>query len=443
MSVVVRFAPSPTGTLHVGSARTALFNYLFAKQNGGQIFLRIEDTDRERSKPEFEQNIFEGLDWLGLKFDNSEPIRQSERTAIYRAVLEKLISAGTAYVSKEEINDKNKRGEVIRLRNSGQKITFTDLIRGEISFDTTELGDFVIAKSFDEPLYHFAVVVDDWKMGITHIIRGEDHISNTPRQILIQEALDAPDGKAGASRPIYAHIPLILAPDRSKLSKRNLPDGKAGGAVSVTEYREQGFLPEALLNYLALLGWNPGTDQEIFSSLTELTKQFSLDKVQKGGAIFNLEKLKWLNREHLKLAGDSIWENIFLTDWPSDLRARVIPIIRERVATLTEGKSLITSGEYDYFRMAPIVDRTLLKTPATLAKTIALLDTLPETDFTAAQIKTALWSYAEEAGRGAVLWPLRMALTGKERSPDPFTVASILGKEETLSRLRKITNDVV
>lgn len=427
MSVVVRFAPSPTGLLHVGSARTALFNYLFAKQNGGQIFLRIEDTDRERSKPEFEQNILESLNWLGLKFDNSEPIRQSERTAIYCEALEKLISNGTAYVSKEVVDETHKRGEVIRLRNSGQKVTFTDLIRGEISFDTTELGDFVIAKSLDEPLYHFAVVVDDWQMEVTNIIRGEDHISNTPRQILIQEAL-------GASRPVYAHIPLILAPDRSKLSKRH-------GAISVAEYREQGFLPEALINYLALLGWNSGTDQEIFS-LVELVKQFSLDKVQKGGAIFNLEKLKWLNREYLKLAGDSIWENIFTADWPPDLRAKIIPIICERAATLAEGRSLIASGEYDYFRLAPIVDRTLLKTPETLAKTIILLDTLSETDFTATQIKTVLWPYAEEAGRGAVLWPLRMALTGKERSPDPFTVASILGKKETLSRLRRITNDV-
>jgi glutamyl-tRNA synthetase len=428
MSAIVRFAPSPTGTLHVGGARTALFNYLFAKQTGGQIFLRIEDTDRERSKPEFEQNILESLDWLGFKFDNSQPIRQSERTAIYREALEKLISNDTAYISKEEISDDKKRGEVIRLRNSGQKITFTDLIRGEISFDTTELGDFVIAKSLDEPLYHFAVVVDDWEMKVSHIIRGEDHISNTPRQILIQEALRA-------SRPVYAHIPLILAPDRSKLSKRS------GSAVSVTEYREQGFLPGALLNYLALLGWNPGTDQEIFS-LDELIKQFSLTKIQKGGAIFNLEKLKWLNREHLKLAGDSIWENIFTVDWPSDLRARVIPIIRERVATLAEGESLIASGEYDYFRTAPTINRTLLKTPETLAKTIILLDALAETDFTAPQIKTVLWPYAEEAGRGAVLWPLRMALTGKDRSPDPFTVASILGKKETLSRLRQITNNV-
>lgn len=421
MSVIVRFAPSPTGPLHVGGARTALFNYLFVKREGGKFVLRIEDTDRERSKPEFEKNIFDSLVWLNLPHD--EIYRQSERTAIYHEALEKLITTDRAYLSEEKSGE---RKEVIRLRNSGQKIIFVDLIRGEISFDTTELGDFVIAKSLDEPLYHFAVVVDDWLMKVTHVIRGEDHISNTPRQILIQEAF-------GASRPIYAHIPLILAPNRSKLSKRY-------GAVSVTEYREQGYLPDALVNYLALLGWNPGIDQEIFSR-EELIKLFTLERIQKGGAIFNLEKLNWLNREYLKQAEEGIWEGIFPPDWPADLRTRLIPIIRERVATLAEGKNLLASGEYDYFRTAPVVDQILLKTPETLTKTIALLETIPEADFNVEKIKTVLWPYAEEAGKAAVLWPLRVALTGRERSPDPFAVASILGKMETLNRLQKILND--
>ncbi|MEK7621714.1 MAG: glutamate--tRNA ligase family protein [Patescibacteria group bacterium] len=426
--VIVRFAPSPTGPLHVGSARTALFNYLFAKQMGGKIILRFEDTDRERSNSEFEADILESLKWLELDFD--EIYRQSERTAIYREALEKLISAGTAYISKEDINntnnDKTKRGEVIRLRNPGQRIIFQDLIRGEISFDTTELGDFVIAKSLDEPLYHFAVVVDDWQMGVTHVIRGEDHISNTPRQILIQEALKV-------LRPIYAHIPLILAPDRSKLSKRH-------GAVSVTEYRGQGFLPDALLNYLALLGWNPGTDQEIFSR-SELIKQFSLDRIQKGGAIFNLEKLNWLNREYLRRVPESIWDDIFPNDWPSALRAKVTPIIRERVSTLTEGHTLIESGEYDYFLAPPIVDKNLLKAPTTLSKTITLLESIPGADFQSQIIKSVLMPYADEAGRAAVLSTMRVVLTGKERSPDPFTLAEILGQAETLARLRKIFHD--
>ncbi len=431
MSVIVRFAPSPTGPLHVGGARTALFNYLFARQQGGKLILRLEDTDRERSKPEYEASILDSFAWLKLDFD--ETYRQSERTAIYRGALEKLISSDVAYVSKEEIDETHERGEVIRLRNSGQKITFTDLIRGEISFDTTELGDFVLAKSLTEPLYHFAVVVDDWQMNITYVIRGEDHISNTPRQILIQEALGAP-------RPIYAHIPLILAPDRSKLSKRHPPDGQAGGAVSVTEYREQGYLPEALINYLTLLGWNPGTDQEIFSR-EELIKLFSLERIQRGGAIFNIEKLKWLNREYLRVAPESLWADCFTSDWTPHDRLALIPLLRERVSTLGEAQSLIASGEYDYFCLAPEIDFKLLKTPETLTQTFALLDRLPESDFTAERVKAALWPYAESAGRAAVLSTLRVALTGRERSPDPFTMASILGKRETLARLRRISHE--
>ena len=417
MPLIVRFAPSPTGNLHLGSARTALFNYLFAKQSGGQIFLRIEDTDRERSKPKFEKNIIESLNWLGLKFDNPDPIRQSERTEIYRQHLQKLIVSDLAHQQVGET--------VIRLRNSGRKITFNDLIRGEISFDTVELSDFIIAKSFDEPLYHFAVVVDDWEMKVSHVIRGEDHISNTPRQILIQEALGAP-------RPSYAHIPLILASDRSKLSKRH-------GAMSVTEYRDQGYLPEALINYLALLGWNPGTDQEIFS-LAELVKQFSLTKAQKGGAVFNLDKLNWLNREYLRQTPESVWQNCFTGEWPGTIRAKLIPLLRERVSTLAEGQSLITSGEYDYFRTPPTISRSFLKNPETLSKTIALLKEISEANFTAERIKATLWPYAEIAGRTAVLATLRVALSGRERTPDPFTIASILGQEETLTRLRRISH---
>jgi len=420
MSVVVRFPPSPTGPLHVGGARTALFNYLFAKQNGGKFVLRFENTDRERSKPEYEKSILDSFTWLQLDFDKT--YRQSERTHIYKTELERLLKTRAIYVSKETEG----RAEVIRFRNPDRVITFTDLIRGKISFDTTELGDFVVARSIEEPLYHFAVVVDDWKMDVTHIIRGEDHISNTPRQILIQEAL-------GASRPIYAHIPLILAPDRSKLSKRH-------GAVSVTEYREQGYLSDALTNYLALLGWNPGTDQEIFSR-AELIKQFSLERIQHGGAIFDLEKLKWLNREYLRLAPLDIWENIFSPEWSTNLRQTIIPILRERVSTLIEAQTLITNGEYDYFRIAPVVDRNLLKDSKTLAKTSALLESIPEPDFNAERIKMILWPHAEAMGKAAVLGTLRVALSGREQTPDPFTIANILGKPETLNRLRSISHE--
>ena len=292
-SVRVRFAPSPTGPLHIGGARTALFNYLFARQNNGVFILRIDDTDTARSKPEFEENILAGLDWLGLKHDEIYHQFSPDRKKLYRAKLEELIKQDKAYVSPEEIKKEGDRSEVIRLRNSGERVTWQDLIKDEISFDTADLQDFVIAKSLDEPVYHFASVVDDMDLQITHVIRGEDHISNTPRQILIAQAL-------GASLPVYAHIPLILATDRSKLSKRH-------GATSVFDFKKLGYLPEAVINFIATLGWSPQAqklEQEIFS-LEELVKYFDLTKVQKSGAIFNLEKLNWFNKEYLKKLPES------------------------------------------------------------------------------------------------------------------------------------------
>ena len=261
--VIVRYPPSPTGLLHIGNVRTLLFNYLFAKQNNGQIVFRLEDTDKERSKKEYEEDIIENLKWLHIEPDFSTTVRQSERSEIYKKYLEKLISEGKAYLSKEENTEDGKRAEVIRFKNPNQKIKFNDLIRGDIEFDTTELKDFVIAKSLEEPVYHLAVVVDDFEMGVTHIIRGDDGISNTPRQILIQEAIGTP-------RPIYAHLPLILAPDKTKLSKR-----KHGEQVSVSFYKSAGYLPEAMINFLAMVGWNPGTEQEIFS-MEELIEKFDI-----------------------------------------------------------------------------------------------------------------------------------------------------------------------
>ncbi len=282
--VVVRMAPSPTGSFHVGSARTALFNFLFARKNNGKFILRMEDTDKTRSKKEFEGDIFESLEWLKLEWDG-ELWHQSERTDIYKSYLNKLIQTDKAYISTE-IEGENR--EVVRFRNPNKQVVFEDLVRGQVEFDTTELGDFIIARNLNEPLYHLAVVVDDFESGITHVIRGEDHISNTPRQILIQEAIGAP-------RPMYAHLSLILAPDRSKLSKR-----KHGESVSLDHYRRKGYSPEAITNYLALLGWNPGTEQEIFT-LDELINVFDFSRVHKGGAIFDEKKLAWVNRKHFNL----------------------------------------------------------------------------------------------------------------------------------------------
>src|SRR3989344_1287655 len=245
--VIVRIAPSPTGNLHVGTARTALFNFLFARKSGGKFLIRIEDTDKERSKNEYEKDILEGVNWLGLTPDE-EPMRQSDRFEIYEKYATELIQKGLAYWADQ----------AVILKNRQKEISFEDFTRGEIKFEDV-MDEIVLMKSDGTPTYNFAVVVDDHEMGITHVIRGEDHISITPRQIAILEAMEF-------SRPVYAHIPMILAPDRSKLSKRH-------GAVSLLEYRERGYLPQAMVNYLALLGWNPGTDQEIFT-MDELIERF-------------------------------------------------------------------------------------------------------------------------------------------------------------------------
>jgi len=233
----VRIAPSPTGPLHIGTARTALFNYLFAKKHGGKFILRIEDTDLERSDQKYEKDILESLKWLGLDWD--ELYKQSERIKIYEKYLKKLLDSGQAYYD-----------EIIWFKNPNKKVVFNDLIRGKIEFDSALFGDFSLAKDLKKPLYNFAVVIDDWEMKISQVIRGEDHIPNTPKQILIYEALNLPI-------PQFAHLPLILGPDKTKLSKRH-------GAVSISDYREQGYLPEALINFMVMLGWNPGNDRELF-----------------------------------------------------------------------------------------------------------------------------------------------------------------------------------
>lgn len=435
-NIRVRMPPSPTGLMHIGTARTALFNYLFSKKQGGTFVFRIEDTDRERSKPEYEKDIMDMFAWLGLSYD--EFYRQSDRTDIHKKALQKLIDSGHAYISKEEatVDEEGKalRGEVIRFKNPNTTITFTDMVRGDVTFDTTELKDFVIAKSLEEPLYHLAVVVDDIEMGITHVIRGEDHISNTPRQILIIEAL-------GGTRPTYAHLPLVLAPDRSKLSKR-----KHGEIVSVSHYKSLGYLPEALVNFFAFLGWNPGTDQEIFS-LSELIDSFDISKVQKGGAVFNSEKLNWINAQYIKALTDTnfvIHARQFLSSaYENRDITPLIPILKERIVKFSDLKTLEEAGEIEYFFSEPTYDPTILvwkkgtpeKTKTYLQELEKLVAALPET-FTADEAKAALFPYAEANGKGEVLWPLRVALSGKEKSPDPFTLVALLGKDAAIKRIR-------
>jgi len=427
MHVVTRFPPSPTGFFHIGSARTALFNYLFAASEGGTMYLRFEDTDRERSKKEYEEDILAGLDWLGISYSLASPLRQSEKTDEYRSHLHALIEKGFAYEAEEA---EGGGGKVIRFKNPNVRITFPDLIRGEVSFDTTELKDFVIARNADSPLYHLTVVVDDRDQGVTHVIRGEDHVSNTQRQILILEAL-------GFERPHYAHMPLILAPDKSKLSKRH-------GAISVNEYRAQGYLPEALVNYLALLGWNPGTEQEIFS-LPELIKQFDLAKIHKSGAIFDIEKLRWLNRQHMSRMDQGHFVDEVLRrvpSWNKPMAEKIIQLIRERISVWSDLDAV--KDELDFFFNEPSPDPSKIPGKGSDAKTAKkhlaeirkLLEaTLRDEMMTSEGIKDILWGYAEAEGKGAVLWPMRYALTGRERSPDPFTVAAIIGKDTSLNRI--------
>lgn len=480
--VRARIAPSPTGFLHIGTARTALFNYLFAKKHGGKFILRIEDTDLERSDKKYEKDIFDGLSWLGIEADESPkkggpygPYRQSERIESYKKYLLQLLADGKAFYcfhSEKELEEEKeklleakrppihlceyrgldpyeaklltetKSDYIIRFKTpAGRKVQFRDLIRGDLSFGSDLLGDFSIAKRVDVPLYNFAVVVDDYEMEISHVIRGEDHISNTPKQLLIIEALGFPT-------PQYAHLPLILGPDRSKLSKRH-------GAVSVGEYREAGFLPEAFFNFMALLGWNPGDDQEIFSK-KELIDKFSIEKVQKPGAVFDHAKLEWMNGEYIR--STPLKELIELSKpfFPKnkkgvDYLEKVLALEQPRLKKLSE-----LGEKTDYFFAEPIYDRELLhwkdmkneEILLSLDKSIELLQNiLLKSDFNRKTIEKVFLSEigqglarhspkGEGGDKGRLLWPLRVALSGKKASPGPFEIIEVLGVEESKKRLK-------
>lgn len=456
--VRVRIAPSPTGPLHIGTARTALFNYLFAKNQKGKFILRIEDTDLERSDPKYEKDIIEGLKWLGLNWDEG-PIRQSQRIETYGKYIQKLLDKDKAYFcpcSEEELekerqeqitkkqvpkhicpyrNKKLNKG-IIRFKTPEKgEIEFDDLIRGKLKFDLNLLGDFSIAKGINVPLYNLAVVIDDYEMKISHIIRGEDHISNTPKQILIQEALNIP-------RPKYAHLPLILGPDKSKLSKRH-------GAVSINIYRQQGYLPEAMINFMVLLGWNPGTDQEIFS-LKELERIFSLDKIGKSGAVFNIEKLDWLNGYYIRqMKIDDLTKLCLPYLPPNDFYylKKIVALEQERIKKLseiTEKTEYFFTDKLDYepelLRWKNMNDQEIKNALEQLEK--KLLE-IKEKDFVQNKLKNILIPLAEKLGdKGKLLWPLRVALTGLKASPGPFEIMEILGKEKTLQRIKYAQNKI-
>ena len=504
MKVRTRIAPSPTGPLHMGNARTALFSYLFAKKEGGDFLVRVEDTDKERSEKKWEQDALENLEWLGLHWDEGPtstqdrgelgPYRQSERTSIYKEYLEKLLQEKRAYwcfCTAEELEaqrqEQASRGEtprysgkcrglsaseqkqdkpaVIRFVIDPRKITFKDIIRDEISFDMALSGDIVIAKDMETPLYNFTVVIDDELMNITHVIRGEDHISNTPKQILLKEAL-------GFKKKVqYGHIPLILAEDKTKLSKRH-------GDNSVTRFRKEGYLPEAIVNFLVLLGWNPGDEREIFS-LNELIKEFSLERVHKGGAIFNLQRLDWINGFYLRqkntkelaemivpylkesglLEQNGDQDNFQLQVQKShpytiketgegvalDFLADVVALYQERLKKISEISELADF----FFKKELNYEKELLSWKGSEDKEIAesltishkLLSDIQEGDWSKEKIEQVLLNEAEATGdRGKLLWPLRVSLTGKKASAGPFEVAFVLGKEKTLGRIKQAIN---
>lgn len=454
-------APSPTGFLHVGTARTALYNWLFARKMGGTFILRIEDTDLERSKPEFETQIIDSLAWLGI--DHDEFYRQRERVNIHRTHLERLLQEGKAFYcshSKEELEKESQEQMakkepprhicpdrdvghtegIIRLKNIyTEPLVVHDLIRGEITYDPQLFGDFSLAKNLNEPLYNFVVTIDDAEMNISHVIRGEDHISNTPKQMLVQTALDLPT-------PIWAHLPLLLGTDRTKLSKRH-------GSVSIEEYKHKGYIPEAIINFIALLGWHPTAkpgekEQEVFSR-EELIELFEIERVQKGGAIAQFEKLDWFNKEHLKLLSHKeLVERAlpFLSEKTRNLfehptLERVLQILTPRIAVLSELEKEITD-----IMNVPTYGSELLLWKGKIAESeakenideiIKILSKLEPQDFHAHAIESALSPLIEKKGKGSVLWPFRASLSGKERSLGPFELAEILGKKETLERLTK------
>ena len=446
--VRVRLAPSPTGLFHIGNVRTVLFNYLFAKKNKGKIILRIEDTDIERSEEKYEKDIIKSLKWLGLEWDEG-PIKQSERTEIYEKYIKKLLNSGDAFwcdhtkeelekEKKEQIEKKeaprhicNRKGKaksgIIRFRCPDKKIVFNDLIKGKLEFNGKLLGDIGIAKNEKTPLYNLAVVIDDAEMKISHVIRGEDHISNTPKQLLIFEAL-------GFNPPQYAHNSLTLGSDKSKLSKRH-------GATAIKDYIEMGYLPEALINFMVFLGWHPGNEREIFS-LKELEQEFSLEKMNKSNAIFNLEKLDWFNAYYIKKMDLDKLTKLCIPylekDTDFDYARKIIALEQERIKKLSEIGEITKfffTNELKYDSDLLIWKKMSLKE---VKNNLELLEKeLSEiVDFSQKALQDILMPLTEKHGTGELLWLLRAALTGQKASPGPFEIMEVLGKEKTLKRIR-------
>jgi glutamyl-tRNA synthetase len=434
----VRFAPSPTGALHIGGARTALYNWLLARGRGGEMVLRIEDTDRERSTPENVEQIFDALRWLGIDWDG-EPVFQSQRAERHAEVVERLLAGGHAYRStagpedvkafKEANDNRGFRGSddgegAVRLRVPDEgTTTVVDVIRGETEFDNALQDDLVIARADGTPVYHLAVVVDDHDAGITHVVRGADHYSNTPKHVLIQQAM-------GAGTPVYAHLPLLHGPDGKKLSKRH-------GAASVQELRDRGYLPEAVRNYLALLGWGYD-DETTFFTTEELQRNFSLEKVSKSPAVFDEQKLRWMNGRYLReLALDDLTARLEALTGRSGLRDAVA-VTQEKISTLDEFWPLARAF-FDEPADDPAAREKFLATEAGEQALTVARSALAQLDdpWTTEAVETALRGAVERSGMKAkqVFQPLRVALTGTTISPGIFETVALVGRDRGLARI--------
>jgi glutamyl-tRNA synthetase len=430
--VRVRFAPSPTGYLHVGGARTALFNWLYARRHGGTFVLRIEDTDAERSSWEMVAGIVDGLRWLGLDWDEGPdvggahaPYFQSQRLEKYREQAERLVREGKAYLDEGAIRFKVPPGHT----------SFDDLVHGTVKFENEHIENFVILRSDRHPTYHLSVVVDDVDMRITHVVRGDDHISNTPKQVLLYEAF-------GAKPPAFAHVPLILGPDKKRLSKRH-------GATSVMEYHRLGYLPEAMVNFLALLGWSPGGDRELFVR-DELIERFTLEGISGGNAVFNPEKLDWFNQQHIarlapgdllrriepRLREQGLWRDSLATT-DADWIASVLDLLKLRVKKLDQLVDDLRPFLAERPSLDPAAAAKYLTPQASAALALLASELQHAPAWDAASLESILRSAADRGGikAAAVIHAARVAVTGRAVSPGLFDVLALLGPDRVITRL--------
>lgn len=461
MTPRVRFAPSPTGSLHVGGARTALYNLLLARREKGTFILRIEDTDVERSREELSRQILSAMEWLGLSYDEG-PYYQSKRYEVYRAAAERLLSEGKAYRAFEtpgELDQERRRAEsegrayrysgagrrippeesdrraraaeryVVRLKVPAETIVVEDLIRGRVEFPAEALDDFILVRSDGHPLYHFCVCVDDVDMRITHVIRGDDHLANTPKHVALFRAMNA-------DPPHFAHLGMILGTDRKKLSKRH-------GAAAVEEWRDAGILPEALFNFLALLGWSPGDDREILTR-EEMEREFSLDRIGASPSVFDPEKLLWMNAQYIaRMPAEELLERCTAyapAGIPESAAAlKAIELHRTRARTTVEmGRALASyAADPTEYEAGGLKKQVKAETPAHLEKLLARLET--QEDWSVTALEAALRETAETLGisAGKLIHPTRLALTGTTVGAPLFDVVALLGKETALRRLRK------